>query len=256
MSRTIKQIIYGFFYLAVLAAIVYGVSFAIKETAPTCVDNRQNQGETEVDCGGPNCQPCAIKHLLPIAPKLEYFGVGGNTTVILTLSNPNLEYGAQSFIYTINFYGTNHNLLFSLTKDSFIYPAEAQKTIVEPNLAFNYRSMVGQPEIVISSVNWKSVADFAEPKFQTRQIRTEVAGARVTVSGILVNREAISFPKATVGLLVYQQLTDNNKLVGASKTVLQNIKPFEERAFKIIVPLDVALKLPEIDTLITVEVQR
>ncbi len=256
MSRTIKQIIYGFFYLAVIGAIVYGASFVIKETAPTCNDNRQNQNETEVDCGGPNCASCAIKHLQPIAPKLEYFGVGGNTTVILTLSNPNLEYGAESFIYTINFYDAGHTKIFSLTKDSFIYPAEAQKTIVEPNLAFNYRAIVGQPEIVISGVNWKSLTEFAEPKFQTRQIRTEVSGARVTVSGILVNREAGSFPKATVGLLVYQQLSDSNQLVGASKTVLQNLKPFEERAFKIIVPLDVALKLPEIDTLITVEVQR
>lgn len=256
MSRTIKQIIYGFFYLAVIAAIVYGASFVIKETAPTCNDNRQNQQETEVDCGGPNCLPCAIKHLQPIAPKLEYFGVGGNTTVILTLSNPNLEYGARSFIYTINFYGNNHALIFSLTKDSFIYPAEAQKTIMEPNLQFNYRSIVGQPEIVISSLNWKSITEFAEPKFQTRQIKTTVTGSLVTVAGILVNREATSFPKATVGLLVYQQLPDTNRLVGASKTVLQDIKPFEERAFKIIVPLDVVLKLPEIDTLITTEVQR
>jgi hypothetical protein len=28
--------------------------------APTCTDGIQNQGETDVDCGGPNCGPCAL----------------------------------------------------------------------------------------------------------------------------------------------------------------------------------------------------
>ncbi len=27
---------------------------------PTCMDNIQNQGETDVDCGGPNCAPCIV----------------------------------------------------------------------------------------------------------------------------------------------------------------------------------------------------
>jgi hypothetical protein len=26
--------------------------------APTCSDSIQNEGETDVDCGGPNCAPC------------------------------------------------------------------------------------------------------------------------------------------------------------------------------------------------------
>lgn len=256
MSRTLKQIIYGFFYLVIIAGIVYGGYLVVRETAPTCNDGRQNQGETEVDCGGPNCVSCVIRHLKPIAPKLEYFGVGNNTSVILTLSNPNLDYGADSFTYTINFYDSTHQLLFSLVKDSFIYPAEAQKMIVEPNLKFNYLQVSGQPELTISSVNWKPLTEFSMPKVQTRQIQTSVVGSQVTVSGILVNRESFGLPRAVVGLLVYQQQPAANRLIGASKTVLQTLKPFEERAFKIIVPLSAAYKLPELDTLITTEVQR
>ncbi|MDP1719253.1 MAG: hypothetical protein Q8L24_02395 [bacterium] len=256
MSRTIKQIIYGFFYLVIIAGIVYGGYIIFRETAPTCNDNRQNQQETEVDCGGPNCVSCVIRHLQPIAPKLEYFGVGNNTSVILTLSNPNLDYGADALTYTLNFYDVGRKLIFSVMKDSFIYPAEAQKIIVEPNLKFNYLQIAGQPEIVISNVSWKSLVEFPMPKVQTRQIQTSIVGSQVTVSGILVNRESVSLPKATIGLLVYQQMPEANRLVGASKTVLQGLRPFEERAFKIFVPLDSAYKLPEIDTLITTEVQR
>ena len=36
-----------------------------KCAAPTCSDTFQNQGETDVDCGGPNCSPCALtKHCM------------------------------------------------------------------------------------------------------------------------------------------------------------------------------------------------
>lgn len=255
MSRTIKQLTYGFFYLAILAGIAYGGYLVFRETAPSCFDNRRNQGEEEVDCGGP-CESCAIRKLLPLQTKVEYFPVGDNTTVILTLSNPNLEYGADSFSYTLNFLGSNGQPLFSLIKESFIYPAEAQKVIIEPNLKFNSRLVAGQPELVISNPVWKSVREFSEPQLQTRQVKTEVQGSQVTVSGILVNRESASFARATVGALVLQQLSDEtNRLVGASKTILQNLQPFEERAFKIIIPLSSTFKLSEIDTLVTYEVR-
>lgn len=256
MSRTLKQIIYGFFYLVIIAGIVYGGYIIFRETAPTCNDGRQNQGEVEVDCGGPNCVSCVIRNLQPIATKLDYFAVGGNTSVVLTLSNPNLDYGATSFTYAINFYDAGRKLIFSLTKDSLIYPAEAQKTIIEPNLKFNYLQVSGQPEIIISNINWKALSEFSMPKVQTRQIQTSVIGSQVTVSGILVNRESTGLSKATVGLLVYQQQPAANRLIGASKTVLQTIKPFEERSFKITLPLGAAYKLPDLDTLITTEVQR
>lgn len=256
MSRTLKQIIYGFFYLVIIAGIVYGGYIIFRETAPTCSDGRQNQGETEVDCGGPACTSCAIKRLQPIATKLEYFPIGGNTSVVLTLSNPNLDYGAASLTYVINFYDSGRKLIFSLAKDSLIYPAEAQKTIIEPNLKFNYLQVSGQPEIIISNISWKPLTEFVMPKVQTRQIQTSVIGSQVTVSGILVNRESTGLSKATVGLLVYQQQPAANRLIGASKTVLQTLKPFEERSFKITLPLGVAYKLSDLDTLITTEVQR
>ncbi|MEK7640776.1 MAG: hypothetical protein AAB389_02145 [Patescibacteria group bacterium] len=255
MSRLVKQLVYGFFYLVILAGIAYLGYLAIRETAPSCFDGRLNQKEEETDCGGP-CESCAIRHLLPLQAKVEYFGVGENTTAILTLSNPNLEYGADSFSYTLSFPGNGGTKIFTLTKESFIYPAEAQKVIIEPNLKFNNRSVVGQPELAISNIVWKPIREFSEPQIQTRQVKTEVNGAQVIVSGLLVNRESLSFSRAGVGVLVFQQLSDeSSRLVGASKTILQNLQPFEERSFKIIIPLGTTFKLSEIDTLITYEVR-
>ena len=256
MSRLFKQIIYGLFYLAVTAGIGYGGYLVYLETAPTCFDSRLNQKEEEVDCGGP-CESCLIRHLQPIQARVEYFGIGGNTSAILTFINPNLEYGAESFDYSVAFLGAGRGEIFSLNKSSFIYPAEAQKIVVEPNLKFDPRLVSGEPAVVISNIIWRPLTELNEPKFQFRQQKTEVSGSGVTVSGLLSNREGLTFSRATVNLLVFRQFPDETTdLVGASKTVLQNLQPFEERSFRIVVPLDVSLKLPEIDTILTAEIQK
>lgn len=256
MSRIIKQIIYGALYLAVFAALAYGLSSLNIFSAPSCSDNKQNQKEEGIDCGG-SCISCAIKNLHPLRSKIEIFGIDGNTNAVLTLANPNLNYGVGSFSYTLNFYNQQKEKTFSFTKNSFIYPAEAQKIIIEPNLRINFLSIFGQPEIIISNLNWKPAADFPEPKIQIRQMKTEVSGNQAVITGILVNRESFSLTRAGVGALIYQNLPDGAvRLVGASKTVLQNLKPLEERSFTIPVPLEAALTRPEIDPMLTTEALR
>lgn len=256
MSRIIKQIIYGTLYIAIAGLIVYGLSSLNIFSAPSCLDNKQNQGEGGIDCGG-SCIPCAIKNLQPIRSQVQIFGVNGNTNAVITFANPNLEYGADSFTYTLNFYNQAKENIFSLAKDSFIYPAEAQKVIVEPNLRIGFPGIAGEPELVISNPNWKPGAEFPEPRVQTRQIKTEIAGSQAAVTGILVNRESFTISRAGVGALIYQNLPDGNtRLVGASKTFLQNLNSLEERAFTIIIPLESALTKSESDTILSTEARQ
>lgn len=256
MSRIIRQFIYGVFYLALLSAAVYGVYLLVISAQPSCFDNRQNQGEEGIDCGGP-CIPCAIKNLQSLRSQAQIFGIDGNTNAIITLANPNLNYGADSFAYTLNFYNSAKTKIFSLIRESFIYPAEAQKVIIEPNLRANFREISGEPELIISNINWKPIEEFGEPRVQTRAVRTEISGNLITASGLFVNRESIALSRGGIGAVVYQNLPDGGtRLVGASKTILQNLQPFEERAFKIIIPIETALQLSEIDTVLFTEAKR
>jgi hypothetical protein len=39
---------------------------------PTCTDQVKNGEETGVDCGGPNCQPCAVGELLYSPVKSQF----------------------------------------------------------------------------------------------------------------------------------------------------------------------------------------
>ncbi len=242
--RIIKQLIYGIFY----SAIIVGVGFSAYRlnifTAPTCLDGRLNQQEVEVDCGGPNCQSCEVARLQPIQTGVQYFPVGSNTNAIISFSNPNLEYGAD-FSFTLSFYGVNQEKLFSMTRDAFVYSAEAQRVVVEPNLPFNSGRVFGSPEVIIANPNWKSKTQFAVPEIQLRQINLTVSGNRATVNGIIANRESSSIAEVTIGVVIVRK--DTKAQIGASKTILQSIRPFEERAFSVAVPISQNLKASEIE---------
>lgn len=256
MSRFIKQIIYGVFYLAILAGIVYAAYWLAVGLKPSCFDNRLNQGEEDVDCGG-SCLPCELKNLQPLRTQVQIFGVDGGTSALITIANPNLNYGARSFVYKLNFYNASKQQIFSLSKESFIYPAEAQKFILEPNLKVNFATTFGDPELILENFDWRPVEEFSEPKTQIRQTTTEISGRQIIVNGLLSNRESFSLSRAGVGVLVYQNLPNGETaLIGISKTVLQDLKPFEERSFKIIVPVAEILKLSDIDTVIVTEALR
>lgn len=256
MSRIIRQIIYGIFYLALFAGIGYGGYLLVGGLTPSCFDNRLNQREEQIDCGGP-CVSCALKNLQPLRTQIQTFGTDGSTSVLITLTNPNLTHGARVFTYKMNFYDASKKPIFSLAKESFIYPAEAQKFILEPNLKVNFSDISGEPEFVLENLDWRPIEEFSEPKTQIRQTKTEISGRQITVSGLLSNRDPFALSRASVGVLLYKNLPEErSELVGISKTVLQDLKPFEERAFKIIVPVQENLKLSDIDTIITTEALR
>lgn len=253
MSRFIKQTIYGVFYLAIIGFVGYGIYFLTIQPAASCFDNRKNQGELEIDCDGP-CQSCEIKNLSPIQAAAAAQQIDGAVNVVISFSNPNFNYGADSFNYTLNIKDAFGAILLSLKKISFIYPAELSKIVIESNLKVNFSQISGNPEVLVESVAWKPIAEFTKPQTDTRQIKLEIAGKTAIVTGLLSNRESSELSRATIGAFVKKR--DGGEILGVSKTILQNIRPFEERAFKIIVPITSVLKLSELETQITVEARR
>lgn len=253
MPKVTKQIIYGFFYLTVLLTVGWGIYASGFFSASTCFDGRLNQGEEEIDCGGP-CIACAIKRLQLIRAETQIFNIDGNTNAVVIFSNPNIGYGARSFSYILNFYNLSQEKIFSLTKETFIYPAEAQKIVIEPNLKVNFSVIAGRPEVLIENLQWAPVKEFNQPRTQLRQVKTELIGNQANISGLLANREPFALSRAVVNAIVVYKTS--RMPIGASKTILQNLQPFEERAFKIIAPLNAAPKIIEFDVVLAAEVLR
>ena len=120
-----------------------------------------------------------------------------------------------------------------MSKQSFIYAGE-QKTIVEAGLDLPIEKVSGNPEVLISNLNWKSNAEFQRPILQTRDVNSSIgADGRTTVTGLLVNPNSFGFTRIEIAAAAE---TADALTVGISETVIRDILPFEERAFTVIIP--------------------
>jgi len=237
-KRLIKQIIYGAGYLTVFFFIIFTIYLFWFKPAPTCFDNKKNQGETGVDCGGP-CPPCEIKTLIPIEYNwVKYFPADDQTIIVAEIKNLNQNWGADYFNYTFDIYGEGGVKIKSLTKDSFIYSGEI-KYLFEP-VEINSKN-INDVKISFSNINWRSITDFSKPDIQTRGIKTESIsqdGNKVLISGVITNNNAFKLSKIKIVGFLFNQ---NGTPISASKTELENIKAFEEKPFRINFPKNISL---------------
>ncbi|PIR88292.1 MAG: hypothetical protein COU09_03060 [Candidatus Harrisonbacteria bacterium CG10_big_fil_rev_8_21_14_0_10_44_23] len=240
--RIIKQIIYGIFYLLLLVGILFAVYLYLIQPEPTCFDRSQNQGEEGVDCGGP-CESCAIRELDPIRvlPGVLLSVPGGGSSFIVQFRNSNATHAAKEFLYTINFYGSQDELISTIEEQSFIYAGEV-KFITHPNLKIN-PDRIKRSEVLISNIDWVLRDEFPKPGIQARQTKLEVSTAKsdrdeVIITGVLSNNNSFILQQASIHARVSDRI---GGLVAASKTLLEDIPAFSEKEFSIIMPISPGL---------------
>lgn len=238
--RTIKQFIYGGIFLIILALIVWWIVGLVYTPHPTCFDNRKNQGETGIDCGGP-CISCEIKSLFPIRVSGKYIiplpsGIG----VAVELTNRNTNWAAQSFEYSIVLKDQFGNSLGSFSGNSFIYGGEL-KYLVIPQVDIA-SSSVASIEINIQNPQWVPATQFQKPDIETQDLRTTNEGG-VVVSARIYNKDVQLFTNTQVLALVFNRL---GTLIGAAQTVIDSLPALSSVSVRIIFPKHLDLYQPVI----------
>lgn len=225
-SRLAKQIFYAAGYLSALFLVIFIAYLIWFKPAPTCFDNRQNQNETGVDCGG-QCPACEIKTLaLPEVSWLKYFSADNQTVIAAEIKNSNLNYAADYFSYTVDIYDNDGVKIKSLMKNSFIYAGEIKYLVESVEID---SKKIKEVKISFFNIHWKLNEEFKKPITQLREIKTE----STAVSGFLTNNNAFRLSKIRIFGFLYDQY---GILISASKTELENISAFEEKFFKINFP--------------------
>lgn len=224
-KRLLKQLIYGGFFLIIIAGVVLIFYFKFKPQA-SCFDKRQNQGEEEVDCGGP-CESCEIRRLKPIAINASPRIFDLNTPVLFFgVFNPNPNYAAKKLPYTLKIYDSSNQLIGTREEETFIYSGEEEKYILKPiDLARAFFA-----EINLGAPAWKAKTEFEKPKIDFRSLSKERVNDKYSITGLLVNNEAAVFGGVMVGALFYDSA---GGLVSASRTEVNDIKAFEQRFFQL-----------------------
>ena len=231
-KRLIKQIIYGFFYLVFFSGLGYGIYFLVFRASPTCFDNRQNQDETAVDCGG-SCVSCALKNLSPVEIFLQPKFLNADLesgSAYFQLKNSN-SVGADHFSYYLDFYDVQDGLIDTVSGTSFVYPRSI-KTIVEAPIRINFEN-IGRVGLRIEDFNWRLAEEFSQPDLRSRAVKSEIIKDQIRVTGLALNNNSFKLSAVNIAAVIFSK---SGREVAASKTVIKDLDPFEERAFTVLLP--------------------
>tara|TARA_Y100000310_G_scaffold62384_1_gene57712 strand:- start:21600 stop:22361 length:762 start_codon:yes stop_codon:yes gene_type:complete len=232
MKRTLKQLLYGFFYLVILLAVVLGAYLLFFQKSSSCFDNIKNQDEVGVDCGGA-CIDCDLKNVKDlIVQPANIFDNGNRTTTILaTILNPNKTLGIEILPYTIKVFNFEDQEIYSADRRAFIYPAQ-NRLVLEAGIdveANNIKSATITLDYDASV--WKKISP---PPAKLTDFRTRALGNQIEVVGRVINDN--DYPLDQVAVLA----VFSNKIgikAAASKTVVGKVEPFSFKTFQIIIPL-------------------
>lgn len=248
-KRLFKQLIYGFGFFVFWSGVGTLIYFSFFIAPPSCVDNKQNQGEEGIDCGGP-CLSCEIKTLAPIQvlqTKVINNTQTQNADLFAEIKNINLSWGIKNFQYNFILFDDQGNIVKIVPGSSYILPGEIKYLIetdvsvasfvsrVELKLGNAPSAWVKSPNLngyalPVRSVTFRTSKSYRQPGVGV--IKPPEYGFAV-LSGLVKNDTAFMWPIVDI----YGALYDvSGKLINFSRTQVRTLQSGEERFFIILWP--------------------
>ena len=226
--------------IVIIAVPFVGVSlFAIERLIPnpSCFDNRQNQEEIAVDCGG-SCAPCALKYPKQIVPFWAR-AVPTRPNVMdaaAEIENPNELLSSRNIEYKF-ILRDQFGPIAERTGRTFLYPQE-RLIIIESGI--NVTRKPTRVDFTIVNVDWHLQND---PKptiaVERREYRVEEEkGRRISVVEMtLQNDTPFDFAALEANVAI---LDPSENLLGANRLLVENLFSGQRRSVKSIWPYELA----------------
>lgn len=151
--RLKKQIIIALVFLG-LFSLIGGTIYLTHRSTPTCFDNRRNQGEEDIDCGGP-CISCDLKYNPPLSlagAPVFLINQKSQVDILFKITNLSQEWGVKDFSYKIILIGSNGEKQ-EFIKSGFIFPHEIRYFIVS-NITAAFKPIKVDVEILPQTIVW------------------------------------------------------------------------------------------------------
>lgn len=193
---------------------------------PTCSDNTRNQGELDVDCGGP-CPPCELRNPEPIAVFwARAVPVRANTyDVAALIQNQNEVLASAKIEYEFSLFDALTQVARK-TGETFILPQE-RVHVIATNLVTSRNAV--RVEFLVRNVEWRVFRE-GHPNFvvERRDYRVRDADGRLesVVEAVIQNRSPFDFREVGVHVLV---LDREGNLLGANSVTLERFLAGERR---------------------------
>lgn len=162
--RTKKQVFY-FLLLVLFFASIFSLFFLIKFSGGTCFDNKKNQGEKGIDCGG-RCSPCPINLKEPLILWNRFFKSTPEEKIYdaaALVENLNQEWESKNIFYTFKIYDQNNILIVEKKGNSFLNSKE-KALIFENDIYVGERRPARSALVIEPVLNWKYTKEIS-PNF-------------------------------------------------------------------------------------------
>lgn len=241
LMRFTKQLIYSITFLIVGALIVWGIISVLYNPAPTCTDGKRNQGETDVDCGGPcgSCELRTLKHIQVQSKKI--FRASDGFGYIFELINPNDQWAVQVISYKVTLNDSFKNPLYTYIGETFLYAGEL-KYIAEPFQRGNFQSIASM-DVELGQPTWKSAQTFLKPDIQTQDIRTTKPLNQIMVTGKIMNNLSVLYRNPKITAIVFNR---RGEVVGVGRTQLNELAELQTKDFAVPFAKELVLYTPSI----------
>ncbi len=186
----------------------------------TCSDNKQNQGESGVDCGGPCSLVCKKDALNLIVSWQRLFKVApGLYTATAYIENPNVGAGAKEAHYVFKIYGEEGIVVYERKGSVHIYPKNTF-AIVEPGIETGERKVSRMTFEFTEEPTWTKENEYVSPfTITNREVIKEDTAPRIEAT--LQNATIDTYTNVAILALVYG--ADGNAMA-ASRTVVDRIE--------------------------------
>lgn len=237
LSRENKQKFIAIVYFIIAVLLGVGVYYAFIKPPETCFDNKQNQDEAGVDCGGvcqAVCEEKVVGADLELKEAIFAQGGSGEYDVLVKIHNPNDAIGAISFAYTVDLKSGTGETLASRSGTNYILPQE-NKYIFELN--FTPSAAPAKVSLQINEVKWARFSGYQEkPSINIYQKRYNEISSGAGFSeafGLVVNDSPYDFRSIIVKVILRDA---NDKPLAFNTTEMRTVKSQEERDFRLVWP--------------------
>ncbi len=244
MSRYAKkQFTIAVIFILIVILVVLGIYYLIKPSA-TCFDGKQNQGETNIDCGGSKCGPCPedIREELVALSQGFIPTIPSDFDLVAKIKNPNNDWGVEFLDYQFNLYDKNDKLIGLKQGKTYFLPQETKYIIKQRVSPIPAPSMpipkLARIEIEIKDINWQELKDFEELEISIKDKKHEITEQGFNkVSGNVENKSSYDLAKIEINGLLFNE---DNKLIAVGRTGITNALAGEVRYFEINWPYEVS----------------
>jgi hypothetical protein len=203
------------------AAFVATVGIATFYKAPSCSDNKQNQDETGIDCGGSCAYLCTEQKQPPTVLFTKAIKNGeGRVDVIAKVENKNADAAAKNVRYRITLYGSDQSLIQEIT-GTLDLPPGASIPIFVPNIPSGKQTVVNTfLDIEKSSLQWFSMSSDTRIVPTISNVKQIGTTSAPRIEAILTNASASILSNVKAIVIVHN---DKGDVIASSSTIILTI---------------------------------